>query len=420
MMFVPDILKRTFFYFLFTLALSVMFLFFGFRISMHISYALALILLVIFAFSRPQTRPLNKDEKLLLWGITLYALSCLPPLLLNSGYEGSWRYQEAFLKFLLYGFILFLAFKMQVKIIRPILIYCIFIGGILTCICGIYVNLIHHSGQMYLYNGIFQFAYFLAVISLISLNLLLSQTTRRIKYLAFITLTLCLLCLLVNASRGIILGFSFGCLATFLIHLAHQNLTTIIKKSYLPFLIAAACFTATPSFHFHLDKKTKQVEQETLNFKATTDNKTSIGLRFKIWDNAIAMWKLSPIFGMNVKTRLEKKDEITAASHFKIPIPDNSHLGESHNETANALAKNGIVGLLALWFLYFVSANLFITKLRTPNYIWPCMGISVLILYITDGCFNTPLDSKIEAPLFCLCILIFHILYSQSRSKYHP
>lgn len=413
-LFIPSFIKQNIFNLIFTLALAIMFVFFGIRASMHISYILMLLALIIYAFFHPKRSPLNPDIKLLLLSFSLYALASLPPLFLNHGWEGSLRFQEAFLKFLLYGLILFLVFKFSIKIKHHVLFFCIFIGAIITCLCAIYTNLAYHQIRINLANGVFQFAYFLAIISIIALNLLLSSTTKTLQKLAFISLSLCFLCLLINASRGIILGFIAALIFTILIHLVHHNLKYILKKIFTPLFISLALFALIPSFHSFLNTKAKQVESETASFDGT-QQETSIGYRFKIWDNGIAMWKLSPLFGMNPKTRLEKKEEITAKSQFKIPIHDDEHIGESHNESINALAKNGLIGLFALWFLYFACTYIFITKLRKEGYIWASMGLSVLILYITDGCFNTPLDSKIEAPLFCFCLMIFYNLFLQTK-----
>ncbi len=415
-LFLPSSIKHNIFNIIFTLALVIMFVFFSIRTSMHISYILMLISLIIYTFFRPKKYRLNTDIKLLLLSFAIYALASLPPLFLNHGWEGSLRFQEAFLKFFLYGFILFLVFKFNINIVSNILFPCIFIGSIITCLCAIYMNIAYHETRINLANGVFQFAYFLAIISIIALNLLLSPITKIIKNLAFIALSLCFLCLLINASRGIILGFIAALIFSILIHLAHHNLKYILKKIFTPILISITLFALIPSFHSFLNIKTKQIESETSNFDGT-QQETSIGYRFKIWDNGIAMWKLSPIFGMNPKTRIEKKEEITATSQFKIPINNDEHIGESHNESINALAKNGLVGLFALWFLYFICTYIFITKLRENNYLWSSMGLSVLILYITDGCFNTPLDSKIEAPLFCFCLMIFYNLFLQTKNR---
>ena len=111
-LFIPSFIKQNIFNLIFTLALAIMFVFFGIRASMHISYILMLLALIIYAFFHPKRSPLNPDIKLLLLSFSLYALASLPPLFLNHGWEGSLRFQEAFLKFLLYGLILFLFFKL--------------------------------------------------------------------------------------------------------------------------------------------------------------------------------------------------------------------------------------------------------------------------------------------------------------------
>ena len=401
-----------------TLFFGIAFLFFAIRPSIHISYFLVLIVLVFYSLiNQKNFQPLTLDLKVIITALICYVLANFLPLLLNHGWQGSWKFQDPFLKLFLCVVILTLLFKNQIKIQEKIFFNCIFIGGILTSICAMYVSIVYQQSSIHLLNGIFQFAYFLSIISLLSLNLLLHKTSsRKIQLFAFITATLCTICLFANASRGIILGYLMGVFFTLLIHFAHQKLLPILIKVCLVFALSTFAVIITPSFHSFFVTKAERIQSETKSFDGKQQD-TSIGLRFKIWDNAIAMFKLSPIFGMNPKTRIEKKDEIIAHTHFKIPTHEDELIGNGHNASVNVLAKSGIIGLLTLWFVYFSVANAFLSKLRTKDFIYPSCMLSILILYLTDSCFNTPLDSQVEAPLFYICIAVLLNLFYQKQNQ---
>lgn len=402
----------------FTVFLGIAFLFYGFRVSMHIAYILAFIALcgyITLYYKNLLKYSLSKDIKLLALAFIVYFCISLPPLFLNHGWQDSWRFQDSFSRFLIFASMLVLLFKFDIRIKEKVFYFCIFAGGIVNSLLGLYTRILG-ADRICLSNGIFQFGYFSSIIALIAFNLFLHhKSSRLIKIFSFITFTLCSIAVFLGISRGIILGYFMGLFFSFLIHLAHQNFFTLAKKTLLLCICTCIIFMSVPAFYQPLLNRTEQIQSETKSFDGTQQN-TSIGYRFKIWDNGISMFKLSPIFGMNIKTRKELKEEITQNSTFKIPIEGDEHIGESHNETINALAKNGIIGLLGLYFLLFCVSKVFLSKLRNHHYLYPSCMLSILILYITDGCFNTPLDSKIEAPLFCICVIVFLKLFEQKSA----
>lgn len=412
-------IKHVTFSSIFTISLGIAFLFYGVRVSMHIAYIVAFITLcgyIAFHYKHLLKHIVPKDVKLIILAFIVYFCISIPPLFLNHGWEDSWRFQDSFSRFLIFASMLLLLFKFDIQIKEKLFYFCIFIGGIINSSLGLYTRILG-ADRISLSNGIFQFGYFSSIIALITFNLFLyHKSSKLIKILSFITFVICSIAVFLGISRGIILGYFIGLFFSFLIHLAHQKFFIIAKKSLL--LCSSTCiiFMSIPAFYQPLFNRTAQIQSETKSFDGTQQD-TSIGYRFKIWDNGISMFKLSPIFGMNIKTRKESKDEITQNSAFKIPIEGDEHIGESHNETINALAKNGIVGLLGLYFLLFCISKSFLSKLRNPYYLYPSCMLSILILYITDGCFNTPLDSKIEAPLFCICIIIFLKLFYQKQHQ---
>ena len=407
---------------LITLFFAIAFVFYAFRVSIHVASILVIVSTLGYALlarRRAITLPPDalRDIKLLALSFSLYFLVSIPPLLLNHGWEDSWKFQDAFIRFAIFALILVLIFRFDIQIREKLLYGCLFVGGILNSIAAFIERIFFNEERVHLLNGIFQFGYFSSIIALICFNLFLHQkTTKPIKILSFITFVLCSVAVFLGISRGIILGYFMGLLFSFLIHLVHQPLLSIVKKSLLLCACTAVLFASIPSFYQPLITRTKEIQSETTSFDGKKQE-TSIGDRFKIWDHGVSMFKLSPLFGMNIKTRKEQKDLIAENSVFKIRINSIEHIGESHNQSINALAKNGIIGYLGLCFLIFSVSVVCLRKLRSSAFLYPSCLISILILYVADGCFNTPLDSKVEAPLFCFCVILLLKLYYQHTSK---
>ena len=406
---------------LITLFFGIVFMFYATRASLNTALLSVLFSALIYMFMSKHyaitPNRIPRDIKLITSAFILYFLTSVPSLLLNHGWEGSWRFHDSFFRFTLFASILVLVFRFDIHIREKLLYGCLFVGGILNSIAAFIERIFFNEERVHLLNGIFQFGYFSSIIALICFNLFLHQkTTKPIKILSFITFVLCSVAVFLGISRGIILGYFMGLLFSFLIHLAHQPLLSIVKKSLLLCACTAVLFASIPSFYQPLITRTKQIQSETTSFEGK-QQETSIGLRFKIWDNGITMFKLSPLFGMNIKTRKEQREIITENSVFKIPIDGIEHIGDSHNQSINALAKNGIIGYLGLCFLIFSVSVVCLRKLRSSAFLYPSCLISILILYIVDGCFNTPLDSKVEAGLFCFCVILLLKLYYQHTSK---
>ncbi|MDU7692833.1 MAG: O-antigen ligase family protein [Helicobacter sp.] len=422
---------------LLSISLCIPFLLYGFRASVHVGtifFAILIIIAYVLYLARSDKTcalhdgasakdSLFKNARLILIAFGLYAISSIISLIHGFGFLDSWRFQESFLKFGIFGILLFLFFKLGFHIKANLLFGAFIIGGIINSAISIYMRIFGSDlDRISLFNGIFQFSYFSAVIGITCFNIFLYQKQNKIlKIIALITTILCAIALFLGVSRGIILGFLVACFISFVIHWRFSGFRNAFFKSILVLLLCIIPLAFIPSFYKPFLKRTTEIQTETKGFSEKLDEKPkdvdhygSIGLRFIIWDNAFAIFKLSPIFGMNVKLRKENADLITQNTHFKVLV---KLIGEAHNEALNALAKNGIIGLSALIFMLASIGVIFARKLKKGQFLYPSCALSVLSLYIIDGIFNTPLDSKVEAPLFFICIICFLSLFYQSKKQ---
>lgn len=406
-----------------TLFLCIAFVFYAFRISIHISlalFAISVFLLYFFSLFGPkfcalhatagEKNSLFKSLRLICISFIFYALTSVFSQLQNEGWTDSWRFQESFLKFAIFAALIFLFFRLGLFVHRKIFITALIIGGIANSTASIATKFLGSSERVSLFNGIFQFSYFSAIICIISFNFFLHERDRFFQIIFFITATLCAFAVVLGASRGILLGLFFAIFYTILMHCRHEKKRQILKKLAIFAAVTIAPVLLVPKFSEGLLKRASEISNEAKNFEKTLaqkpadiDDYGSVGLRFLIWDNAFTMWKMSPIFGMNVKMRREKADEILKNTHFKAKIP---LIGEAHNEILNALAKNGIIGLLGLVFMICSVIFVFLRRLNESPLPASCM-LSIVALYVIDGFFNTPLDSKVEASAFFICVIAF-------------
>lgn len=406
---------------IFTLMFGIAFLFYGIRVSIHICYVLLAVSLGIYLIinrknlATLRTLESYADIRLLLVAFGIYAFASIPSILVNEGYTDTWGMQEAYVKFLLYGFILYAVFKGRIILQEKLFYYILFISGVIHFILAVYMRLVYGVGRVSLMNGVFQFGYFTSVIGIICLNVFLHyKDDRKIKNLAGIVYIICSLCLLLNNARGIELGYCIASIISFFIYGKAYGWIRSLGRGLLFVLVIVALFFSSERFYKPFFDRAQEARVDNERFKLGDYEGRSMALRYKMWDEAIAMFKLSPIVGMNAKTRKEMRESIQENTYFKLPIPPSSNgIGESHQQILNTLAKFGLIGLGALLFLYYAVLKVFIPKIKTKAIVYAASMTGIIAIYIIDGLFNTPLDSKVEAPLFCLCIAILLNLSAQ-------
>lgn len=97
---------------------------------------------------------------------------------------------------------------------------------------------------------------------------------------------------------------------------------------------------------------------------AQGNSNTSVGARFEMWKGASQLFIEKPFFGWGKEQY--KPAMITLAEQGKAH-PVVKLFDHPHNELLNNAAKKGIVGILALLFLYFVPLRLFAPGLRAES-----------------------------------------------------
>ncbi|ETX12593.1 polymerase [Marinomonas ushuaiensis DSM 15871] len=97
------------------------------------------------------------------------------------------------------------------------------------------------------------------------------------------------------------------------------------------------------------------------------NSKTSVGLRFEMWEAAIHMFQDSPIFGVGASQSEAFKDELAENG---IIHPAAVPYITAHNDMLEALSKRGLIGLAFLIMIYIIPLHLFLKKLRLYKENW--------------------------------------------------
>ncbi len=165
---------------------------------------------------------------------------------------------------------------------------------------------------------------------------------------------------LFSGSRGGWIGLPLIALVFFRVY--HQYFSLRLK-TLLPIalVVLAAIIYSLPQFGVQ-QRVQEAIQNVTLYSQGTST--TSLGARFEMWKGASQLFIEKPFFGWGKE---QYKPAMTALAEQGKAHPVVKLFDHPHNELLNNAAKQGIVGILALLFLYFVPLRLFAPGLRAES-----------------------------------------------------
>lgn len=158
-----------------------------------------------------------------------------------------------------------------------------------------------------------------------------------------------------------------------------------IKPSYISFftisvLILSSILYLTPKTN--VATRFKEAQSDIANY-ISGDTTTSLGTRFELWRGAFIIFKESPIIGIGEKAYTERLKELIDSGVIKPAI-----VSHAHNDFLDALAKNGIIGLIAIIFLYVAPLYLFLNSQNSIDINHLCLnaaGCTFCTCYMSFG-----------------------------------
>ncbi|WP_104697329.1 MULTISPECIES: O-antigen ligase family protein [unclassified Helicobacter] len=388
-----------------------------------------LTLFAFFVFNNTSKIPLKSHQKLFIIALLSFFISALLSYIFGKGWELpslSNPKMPSFLdldlpsKYILMACLFTLFLKLDFKIHKRIFFYAIGLGGIITGCISLYQRYVLGMGRVDGFSGIAEMADGSTILCLLGTILFLFHT-KRIKFFFLISVFLASLACALSATRGAMLGLIMGWCFILCMLFFYQRLH--FKTLLIKMLIILLCYGVSFVFVSITDKNKDvfriEVATQDLQQYSKGEIETSIGLRFEMWKEAWAMFKMAPFFGLSSAEILQNLPKILEKSSSKI-VRDQSYQqarGKKHNQFLNAAAKRGIVGVIAILFVWFASLKLFSCYLRSNNqniFVFSLCGLSILFYTIFPNSFTGEIwESNTTMVLFCVFFCIFSKLIQQ-------
>jgi O-antigen ligase len=223
-----------------------------------------------------------------------------------------------------------------------------------------------------------------------------------------------------SGSRGSWLAVPVSCLV---IVLFHFNQSSWLKK--LSLIITTLFFVSIVSYQIpfvgkRVDKAISQSKDLITKNLDMKERNTSVGARVAMWRAAFAIFGENAIFGIGPDNyKLEMKKYVEAGNG----IQSLSRHKHAHNELINALMTKGLLGALALLFMFGSHFYVFMNYLRNNNSSnirgLALAGCLVIVSYFVLGLTSAPLERKITLAFyaFSLAVLLGKIISMDKSSS---
>ncbi len=286
----------------------------------------------------------------------------------------------------LIGTTLFLIFFPYKLLTKKTLCWIVLIGGVVTCLNSLYLNVYMGSVRDTGYINPIPYATASGLLAIISFSLLIEESTLKGKTLPLLSFLLYLPPMIFSESRGVWIAFF---ISTFILFVS-KLLTSSPTKNQLLLSIATIIILLSTSSYIFKNQITERYNltiQEIDKIK-NNDYNTSFGLRLKMWKLAPDSFNKKPILGHGqnhqkiLKQKLKKK--IISKKLYRY---SSRHY---HNQFLDKMVKSGIVGLILVTSL--LTFPLFKLKNTLIHEKYIVIG-SVSLFFIsglTDVPFNHP------------------------------
>jgi len=121
---------------------------------------------------------------------------------------------------------------------------------------------------------------------------------------------------------------------------------------------------------------------------------SSMGYRLDFWRIAMNSFRESPVTGVSYQRRAEQMEEYVKNFPQSYTI-GNDGRSSAHNEMLNAMAKRGLLGVIAILLLYLVPLRYFVAQVRCASDVLgkhlAIAGGSAILVMIVCGLTEAPL-----------------------------
>lgn len=411
---------------------ALLFLLTSLRASAQVIEIILLVTLLGLAFMNHSISPKILSQRLrwVMYAMFGVFVAYLLGFLYSQGLTGKLAPMNPYINYLACGIILWFLFRSPYQLCSKIIFYAIAFAAIINGIFAFYQALVLDYVRVFGAIGIFKFSQTNGALCLILLSLFLYAQNKRDKIFyalgVFFSFAVVVLCVTRGTYVGLILAFLI--LGLLLLCFDRKRFKDFIFLFFLCFIALGLIMVVNgKKDFFNAAAFTQDMEQ----YDRGNVN-TSNGLRIEMWKEAFAMFRISPIFGMNSKLVDKHLEEIIALSKTKrrfneltgIENPSRQDIIKAiaqnrHNQFFDTLATAGLVGIVALFFLIFAFLRAFLSGSKT----WSKdeMKISfagAAVLFFFGGCCigDVPFSSNFMIPFMMLTMIVLLKLKTQERA----
>lgn len=371
----------------------------GYNIGTTFIFLLALVFLL-----KPKWGELNKEDKLLFWGFTLYAVA-----MFGFVYLDGWHTRELDRpsRFILVLPVLLLLLKSAGR--EKWLWFGAVIGAIGAFSLAVYERKVLGFGRAHGSEHPIMFGntgMLLGLLSFVSAMYFLAN--KRYIWLALAVVGgLCgIAASVLSASRGgwvalPLIGFFLIWQSRFL--LGKKLVWSVCVVSILLVGIAVALPQTG------IKDRVGQAFNDISKYEEGVNKESSLGLRFEMWKAALMMFKESPLVGVGEYGSVAVKERLIGEGIVSEKVLTHSH---AHNELINALGLTGIVGFAFLIAVYLIPLQLFLKKMRQYPNNWnirsfAMAGALVPMCYMDFGLSQVMFSHNIGVMMYTFPIVYF-------------
>ncbi|MCE3040510.1 O-antigen ligase family protein [Helicobacter anatolicus] len=408
------------------IVLSVFFLLAPHRAGSAIGAILFLIVFCVASFFGAKKKLLHQKEKFYIAALFGFFFSAVLSYIFGKGWEfessrhAGWPSLfdlDLASKYLIMSLVTYYFWKIPFRFCANFVFILMAISACLCGMIGIFQRFVLGIDRVHAWSGIIEFADICGIFSVMLLAIF-AMNTGKIKILYFLGILLSFLACLLSGTRGSILSAVVG--AIFVVFLVFFYQRKYSKQALFGLLAFGISFLFIIGLKGQADYKRVALVNSDLKEYQQGEVHTSIGLRFEMWKEAVAMWKMAPIFGLSTAEIKAKSLEIKEKSKSRIERENvyTDWIGRKHNQFLTTLAKKGIVGLVALFCVWAGMVALVLPFVRNENPLLASCSIAVLGML----CFSILPNSLIgdiwdtNVSVFSL-LLLFAIFFKLIKQK---
>jgi O-antigen ligase len=209
---------------------------------------------------------------------------------------------------------------------------------------------------------------------------------------------------LLSGSRGGWIGLP---LVILVLYKAYSDLLQRKHKILLLTLLISVLFTAYKTPQLEVEHRVQQAVHEINAYFSTTSSSTSVGARFAMWEGASKLFIEKPLIGWGKDNYQKRMAELVEEGRANEVVNNFDH---AHNDLIDIAAKRGLLGVVALLFLYLVPIKLFSPHLRSSNLkqrSFAIAGLMLVLTYIDFGLSNAFLNRHYGVSIYLVWLMIW-------------